>query len=100
MSTVSFLRFLFLLPPPWCHGTFLPSGKGAVYSYDAVGSYDRVQVSAQGAGQPYIIPLLDNLIDRKNRCDPPTELTLEAAIDVVKEGFITAGEVGSQCVFG
>lgn len=68
------------------------AGKGAVYSYDAVGSYDRVQVSAQGAGQPYIIPLLDNLIDRKNRCDPPSELTLEAAVDVVKEAYITAGE--------
>jgi 20S proteasome subunit beta 6 len=81
------------MPPPLLIGAVHCAGKGAVYSYDAVGSYDRVQVSAQGAGQPYIIPLLDNLIDRKNRCDPPTELTLEAAIDVVKEGFITAGEV-------
>ena len=32
-------------------------------------------------------------IDRKNRCDAPTELSLPDAIDVVKEAFITAGEV-------
>jgi len=67
-------------------------GAGMVYGYDAIGSYDSVKVVAQGAGQRYIIPLLDNLIDRKNRLDKDYTLTLPDAVDVVKEAFITAGE--------
>lgn len=38
------------------------AGKGAVFTYDAVGSYERVRSAAQGAAQKLMIPLLDNLV--------------------------------------
>lgn len=67
-------------------------GKGAVYTYDAIGSYQRVSTTAQGAGQKLMIPLLDNIMDRKHRQDPAPKATLAETVDVVKEAFITAGE--------
>merc|ERR1711916_156253 len=37
-------------------------GNGAIYSYDAVGSYERTNSSCQGSGQALIQPLLDNQV--------------------------------------
>lgn len=67
-------------------------GKGAVYTYDAVGSFERVGYAAQGSAQHLIIPLLDNLVGRKNRTDAPTPLTVTEAVELLKEAFVTAGE--------
>ncbi len=36
-------------------------GKGAVYKYDAVGSYDRVMAACLGKGEKMIQPLLDEI---------------------------------------
>ena len=35
-------------------------GKGAVYTYDAIGSYERTGYSCQGSGKDLIQPVLDN----------------------------------------
>ncbi len=67
-------------------------GKGAVFTYDAVGSFERVSYAAQGAGQKLIIPLLDNLVGGKNRGDALPPLTLEGAVALAKDAFVTAGE--------
>lgn len=52
-------------------------GKGVVYSYDAVGSHDRVTRAAMGSGGQLMIPLLDNLVEHNSRSDPKKKLTLQ-----------------------
>ena len=67
-------------------------GKGAVYGYDAVGSFKRDDYGAMGTGQNFIMPILDNLIGHKNRNDRKVPLTLDQAISIVKEVFVIATE--------
>lgn len=45
-------------------------GKGAVYSYDPVGSYEREQSRAGGAAASLITPFLDNQVNFKNQYVP------------------------------
>ena len=45
-------------------------GKGALYSYDPVGSYEREQCRAGGAAASLIMPFLDNQVNFKNQYIP------------------------------
>lgn len=45
-------------------------GKGALYSYDPVGSYEREQCRAGGAASSLITPFLDNQVNFKNQYMP------------------------------
>merc|ERR1711971_954242 len=67
-------------------------GKGAVYSYDAIGSFERTSHSATGSGQSFMVPLLDNLIDNKNRLTEKPTLDSDEVVEIVKDAFLTAGE--------
>ncbi|EFC43192.1 predicted protein [Naegleria gruberi] len=68
-------------------------GKGIVFSYDAIGSYQSVEVGSQGSGQTLIQPLLDNQVAFKNHLlVPNTDLTLEQSLSIVKDAFTSAGE--------
>lgn len=42
-------------------------GKGSLYSYDPVGSYEREQCRAAGAAASLIMPFLDNQVNFKNQ---------------------------------
>ncbi len=67
-------------------------GKGAVYGYDAVGSYKRDDFGAMGSGQNFVIPILDNLFGHKNRTDPKLPIPAEEAVRMIKDIYITAAE--------
>eukprot|EP00357_Protocruzia_adherens_P020189 CAMPEP_0114988792 /NCGR_PEP_ID=MMETSP0216-20121206/9813_1 /TAXON_ID=223996 /ORGANISM="Protocruzia adherens, Strain Boccale" /LENGTH=219 /DNA_ID=CAMNT_0002351647 /DNA_START=52 /DNA_END=711 /DNA_ORIENTATION=- len=55
-------------------------GKGVVYGYDAVGSYDEVGCAAQGSAGDLIQPVLDNQFGNGN--DKSITETRETVIDV------------------
>lgn len=74
-------------------------GRGAVYSYDPVGSYERHASAAAGAAGSLMMPFLDNQVDFKNQLDPDTglpkevtPLTLDEALALVKDAFSSATE--------
>eukprot|EP00897_Mesotaenium_endlicherianum_P000112 jgi/Mesen1/10100/ME000074S09438 len=72
-------------------------GRGCVYSYDAVGSYERSGYSAQGTGQELVIPTLDNQLKSASPLVLPpqstaTPLTEAEAVDLVKDTFASAAE--------
>lgn len=79
-------------------------GKGAVYSYDPVGSYEREQCRAAGAAASLIMPFLDNQVNYKNQYIPGSgvghelkereriPLTRSEVEDVVKDAFDGAVE--------
>jgi 20S proteasome subunit beta 6 len=73
---IPFLLFLFVLV-----------GKGAVYGYDAVGSFKRDDYGAMGSGQNFIMPILDNLVSLSSRrlssSHPPAHLRSVTRIAVI-----------------
>jgi 20S proteasome subunit beta 6 len=68
------------------------NGRGAVYGYDAVGSFKRDEYGAMGSGQNFIMPILDNVIAHKHRHDPDFKLTADEAMAVIKDVFVVATE--------
>lgn len=76
-------------------------GKGAVYSYDPVGSYEREQCRAGGSAASLIMPFLDNQVNFKNQFVPGTNgeekkplryLSLDEVLQLVKDAFSSATE--------
>lgn len=70
LSTILYQKRFF---PYYVHailGGLDESGKGALYSYDPVGSYEREQCRAAGAAASLIMPFLDNQVNFKNQYQP------------------------------
>ena len=79
-------------------------GKGALYSYDPVGSYEREQSRSAGAASSLITPFLDNQVNLKNQYDPqsaqgldkepriPQPLPRGQVEQLVKDAFTSAVE--------
>ncbi|CAL8363519.1 unnamed protein product [Boreogadus saida] len=68
-------------------------GKGAVYSFDPVGSYQRDTYKAGGSASAMLQPLLDNQIGFKNMTGVEhVPLSKDKAVQLVKDVFISAAE--------
>jgi len=68
-------------------------GVGCAFSYDAVGSFERVKYSSSGTGQQLVQPLLDNQVGLKNQLKVAQEqLSATDVEDLVKDAFNSAGE--------
>lgn len=79
-------------------------GKGALYSYDPVGSYEREQCRAAGSAASLMMPFLDNQINFKNQYVPgsgeglalqqkkPEPLPRETVEQLVRDAFTSAVE--------
>ncbi|KAG1658382.1 hypothetical protein FOA52_010060 [Chlamydomonas sp. UWO 241] len=72
-------------------------GRGAVYNYDAIGSYERCGYFCQGSGKGLIQPVLDNQLKAASPLLVPAQntlsnLPLDKALDLVKDAFVSAGE--------
>ena len=79
-------------------------GRGALYSYDPVGSYEREQCRAAGAAASLIMPFLDNQVNFKNQYLPEsgeghdlqareaTPLPREDVERLVRDAFTSATE--------
>ena len=104
LSTILYQKRFF---PYYVHailGGLDEEGKGALYSYDPVGSYEREQCRAAGAAASLIMPFLDNQVNYKNQYVPgsgeghalqqrPIEsLDRETVIGLVKDAFTSATE--------
>ncbi|CAM9713694.1 unnamed protein product [Ascophyllum nodosum] len=73
-------------------------GIGAVYGYDAVGSFERTRVACAGGGLNLMQPVLDRLDADKGEkggdtgeC-PVVTVGLEEALSLVKRAFVAGGE--------
>jgi len=72
-------------------------GRGAIYSYDAIGSFERVGFGCQGSGKDLIQPVLDEQLKAGHPLALPPQqwlssLDLDVAVDLVKDAFVSAGE--------
>lgn len=74
-------------------------GRGAVYGYDPVGSYERIVCCASGAAQGLLQPFLDNQVMFKNlnstadtKIPEPGHLPLQHALRIVMDSFTSATE--------
>ena len=104
LSTILYNKRFF---PYYVHailGGLDDQGKGALYSYDPVGSYEREQCRAAGAAASLIMPFLDNQVNFKNQYEPGTgdghaleprpvvHLPRNDVEDLVKDAFTSAVE--------
>lgn len=67
-------------------------GRGAVYGYDAIGSFERMPYGVTGSASALITSILDNQVAFKTQKQNERVLSLEETLDLVKDVFTCAGE--------
>ncbi|TPP59098.1 Proteasome prosome macropain subunit beta [Fasciola gigantica] len=72
-------------------------GKGAIYGYDPVGSYERVKYVASGSSGVILQPFLDSRVGGKNMKTKLPPLSRDAAVKLAHDIFISAAERDINC---
>lgn len=68
-------------------------GKGAIYSYDPVGSYERETYRAEGSAASMLQSFLDSQVGEKNLKEKCLgNLSKERCVELIKDVFISASE--------
>ena len=68
------------------------NGVGAVYGYDAIGSFERIPYGVTGSGSALITSILDNQVEFKTQQVNKKKLTQEECLALVKDVMTAAGE--------
>eukprot|EP00472_Partenskyella_glossopodia_P009573 CAMPEP_0197521446 /NCGR_PEP_ID=MMETSP1318-20131121/6724_1 /TAXON_ID=552666 /ORGANISM="Partenskyella glossopodia, Strain RCC365" /LENGTH=229 /DNA_ID=CAMNT_0043073447 /DNA_START=38 /DNA_END=727 /DNA_ORIENTATION=+ len=67
-------------------------GVGAVYGYDAIGSFERVPYVCTGSGSALATSILDNQVLFKTQPQNKRDLSLEETVNLVKDVFTCISE--------
>jgi 20S proteasome subunit beta 6 len=68
-------------------------GKGCVYSFDPVGSYEREHYRSGGSASSLLQPLIDNVLGLKNQQGAvKSDMSKEETIALVKDLYTSAAE--------
>ncbi len=68
------------------------NGVGCCWSYDAVGSHERVLYSSSGTGQNLVQPFLDNQVGFRHHLQDRVQRSVDETVEFVKDTFTSAGE--------
>ncbi|KTW27093.1 hypothetical protein T552_02585 [Pneumocystis carinii B80] len=72
------------------------NGKGAIFTFDPIGSYERVSYQAVGGSASLALPIMDNQVGLKNqhgivdgqyRLRTPVSLSCDDAIKIIKDTY-------------
>merc|ERR1712190_711295 len=67
-------------------------GKGAVYHYDAIGSFERVPYTTSGSGSSLVMSVLDAQIQKGNQTIETPALTKDKIVDLSMDVLSSVGE--------
>ena len=67
-------------------------GKGAVYHYDAIGSFERVPYTTSGSGSSLVMSVLDAQIAKGNQTVDTPPLDKRGIVELAKDVLSSVGE--------
>jgi len=67
-------------------------GAGAVFGYDAIGSFERIPYGVTGSGSALITSILDNQVAFKTHKSNARALSQDECLELVKDVMTSAGE--------
>lgn len=93
------LAFVLKTSRMFCWHLYLPNsggvddeGKGAVYHYDAIGSFERVPYTTSGSGSSLVMSVLDAQIAKENQTIDTPALDKAGIVELCKDVLSSVGE--------